>query len=256
MSNIQLPGGVGLNPNCKLNDPELCRYMDKSIKMAESFNNGFVGVSTTVDVKSGQKTQSTWEIGKDRSHFLTTANGKEQSNIITIGNTTYTKDISDGKWTKFTLSSSRGSSGNSFFNPEQMKNEFKDVLKNTEDRTTYKSLGKESCGAYTCFKYQIIIPEFNETKEYVYFDDKEYIMRKMRIESATSTTETMFEFKQVNIQEPSPIKEETKSGFNTEMLQKLQQGNSSSVNMEQLQKEIEKYQQEQSTSESSEADGE
>ena len=233
---IKIPGtsGIGLNTNCKLNDPELCRYMDKSIKMADSYKTGFIGSSTTTD-KTGKKSESRWEMRDDRTHFVTLENGKEQSNIIVIGNTTYTKDLSDNKWTKFTLKSEQGDKNLFSFDVEEMKNRFKDTIKDTEDKMTYKSLGKESCGSLTCFKYEIINPLVTDIKEYVYFDDQEYIMRKMRIEDKSGlVTETMFEFKTVTIDEPSPIKESPASNLFED-----QGSSTSSIDAEKLQQFIE-----------------
>jgi len=250
LSNIQLPGGIGLNANCKLNDPELCRYMDKSIKISESFKTGFVGSSITTD-KSGKKTEDTWEMAGDSSHFVASQNGKELSNMIVIGNSTYTKDLKDGKWTKFTFNSSSSNGNKGFFNTDDIKNQFKDTIKETEDKTVYKNLGKEPCGSLQCFKYQIINPLVTDTKEYVYFDDKEYVMRKMRIETAENVTETMFEFKPVQIKEPSPIKESSSTGsFDLNELNKLQNNQGSSVSVD-TQKLLEQFQNQQGAESSS-----
>lgn len=241
LSNIQLPGGVGLNANCKLNDPELCRYMDKSIKVADSFKTGFVGVSVTTD-KSGKKMESTWEMAGDNSRFISSENGKEQSAMIVMGDTTYTKDLSDGKWTKFTFKSDKNDK-KSFFNADEIKNQFKDTIKETEDKTVYKALGKEACGSLQCFKYQIIDPQFTDTKEYVYFDDREYVMRKMRTESPESTSETILEFKTVTITAPSSIKESPAIGMPVP--------GTSTEDTEVLQKEMQKLLEQQSSSETS-----
>ncbi|MBI4973453.1 hypothetical protein HZC27_02465 [Candidatus Roizmanbacteria bacterium] len=244
VANNKAPGkgfGVGLNADCKLNDPELCRYMDKSIKIADNFKSGFVGTSVTTD-KSGTKTENTWEMAGDSSHFETREGGKELSNMITIGDTTYTKDLADGKWTKFTFKSD-STGKKSFFNTDDIKNQFKDTIKETEDKTVYKALGKEACGSMQCFKYQIIEPQSTDTKLFVYFDDREYVMRKMRTETAESISETMFEFKSVTISAPSPLK----ASPATEI--------PSSIDIKKLQEEIQKNVNQSSSSEVS-SDGE
>jgi hypothetical protein len=134
--------------------------------------------------------------------------------MITIGNTTYTKDMSDGKWTKFTFNSSEGKEGG-LFDMSKIQEEFKDTIKEAEETVSYKALGKEACGQYQCFKYQITDTNMPDTKQFVYFDDREYIMRKMRLEDSSGfVTETMFEFKPVTISAPSPVKESA-SGSNT-----------------------------------------
>jgi len=237
---IKIPGtaGLGLNVNCKLNDPELCRFMDKSIKTADSYVKGFVGTSITTE-KSGKKSENTWEMQGNNSHFTMSENGKELSNMIIIGNTTYTKDMTDGKWTKFTYKAEDGKKSLFNFDPEEMKKQFKDVVNETEDKTVYKAMGKEACGSMQCFKYEIVNPLNPKTKEYLYFDDQEYVMRKMRIEDEGGMiTETMFEFKAVTIKEPSPIKESAASNaagtFDPAALQKLMEGQESSVDTQKL----------------------
>lgn len=253
---IRIPGtaGLGLNSNCKLNDPELCRYIDKSIKMADSYAKGFVGTSTTTD-STGKKSENTWEMQGGNSHFAMSENGKELSNMITLGNTTYTKDMTDGKWTKFTYKAEDGKKSLFSFDPEEIKKQFKDVVKETEDKTVYKAMGKEACGSMQCFKYEIQSQLTPKSKEFLYFDDQEYIMRKMRIEDMNgTTTETMFEFKAVTIKEPSPIKESAATGgYDPAALQKLMEGQGSSVDTQKL---LEQVQSESSSTDESSSAGE
>ncbi len=223
---------------CKLTDKELCRYMQSSVKMADSYKTGFTGTSVMTD-KAGKKTETVWQMQDDKSSYLTKENGKEVSYMIMIGNTSYTKDMTDGKWTKFTYKT-EGEEKNPFsFNPEEMKSQFKDVIKETEDNTTYKALGKERCGDLNCFKYEIVNPLNEDSKQYIYFDDREYLMRKMRIEMKDgSVTETLFDFKAVTIKEPSPIKEEATNDmkFDNSLLEKT--GN---MDKEEMQNLIEQY---------------
>src|SRR6185436_16263771 len=77
-----------------------------------------------------------------------------------------------------------------------------------EDTTQYKNLGTEACGSYTCFKYQIIYKDDSGSKEYWWFDNKEYRLRKMRVEGSDgSVTEMSYTYGSIDIREPSPVKE-------------------------------------------------
>jgi hypothetical protein len=205
---VKLPG-AGLNPNCKFKDPDLCKYVNKYASM-EQFSGGFSGKSTTTD-KDGKKSESVWEMeGLNKSRFVTYENGKELFSTVIINDTTYTKDPTDGKWWKYVATKDKAGANTNFFNPEDLKEQFKDL----EDKTAYKKIGKEQCGSLSCFKYEVETPGLEDTKEYVYFDDNQYLMRKMEVETGGMKTATVFEYKNVSIKEPSPVKE-GEPGFNT-----------------------------------------
>lgn len=170
--------------------------------------NGFAGTSTMTD-KSGKKTVSRFESqGADKTHMMTTENGKETFNFIQIGNATYMKDYSDSKWlktvTEATKPEGKQTSG---FNADEIKKMF-NKEKQEEDKTTYKKIGKEKCGQYNCFKYQVMNPAVMvDITEYIFFDDSSYTMRKTQTVSQNGTvTEFEFDYNPVSISEPSPLK--------------------------------------------------
>lgn len=233
---VNLPG-VGLNANCELKDPELCKYVDKTTKMMATIDSGFSGRSVTAD-KTGKKNETVWEMQGNKTHFQSTENGKEAFNTITIGDTTYTKDLTDGKWFKFTAKTGSSSSGG-LFNVEEIKNTMQDTIKEMKDSTTYKAMGKAPCGKLTCFKYQIIVASLPSSQEFLYFDDREYMMRMMETSDTYGTTTTYFEYNPVSISAPSPVKEG--QGFNLydpSILEKTA-GSASSIDMEKLKQNAE-----------------
>ncbi|MBI4040117.1 hypothetical protein HY389_02050 [Candidatus Daviesbacteria bacterium] len=192
-----LPIGKALNPNCKYNDPDLCKFINnwKDIKD--------YSVNSTTTAKSGPKFQTLVEAsGTDKTKMVTSQDGKENYALIVIGDTTYTKDYSDNKWWKQVAPKAKA---------EETKavDEFKFETKDTpEDKTTYKAMGKEPCGNLTCFKYQVIDPASTDSTEYIYFDDREYMLRKMRSEAKDGTvSESTFAYSGVNISVPSPTKD-------------------------------------------------
>ncbi|MEK7447617.1 MAG: hypothetical protein AAB632_02385, partial [Patescibacteria group bacterium] len=170
--------GQVLNANCKLNDKDLCRFVS-NFKGLENMSAKSV---TTVD---GKKTETTMDIqGTDKSHITTTTNGKEESNYISIGNTTYMKDYSDNKWWKSTVDT-KDTSGSE---KTDWKGEFEKSVNDSTDKTTYKKISKEACGSLTCFKYQVIDPQNTESTEYIWFDTKNYSLRKTRSEAKGTVT--------------------------------------------------------------------
>jgi len=192
-----LPGGIGgpvLNSNCKHNDPDLCKFLNnwKDIK-----NYSIKATSTSKDSNS----ESIFEIsGEDRFHMVNSTNSKEDYNVITIGDTTYTKDYTDNKWWKQKAEK---------ISEIKDKFEFKveDEGEKVEDKTTYTSMGKEACSSRQCFKYQVVSPDMKGVTEYIWFDDKEYLLRKERTEGSGMVNNSEFSYDKVNVSEPSPTKE-------------------------------------------------
>lgn len=188
----------GLNPNCKYNDPDLCKFVNgwKDVKY-------FTATSTSS--LNGKSDTTTFKMdGKTKSQFVSTENGKENSNMIVIDKTTYTKDYADNKWFKFTPKPTDPN----IIKEEESNNDFNTKADSTEDKTTYKKIGTEACGKLTCFKYQVIDPANTDSIEYIYFDNKEYQLRKTRDELKDGTVaESTYDYSKVSISEPSPIKE-------------------------------------------------
>jgi hypothetical protein len=192
-----LPGGVALNPVCKFNDADLCKFINNF-----KITNNFSAKSITSD-KTGAKSESTFEsVGTDKTHMVLAEAGKEGFNVITIGDTTYTKDYADNKWWKQVTPKVTGT-------PEPSN--IKDIITETdtpEDKTTYKKIGMEACGSRQCFKYQIIDPTITDSTEYIWFDNSEYLLRRQRSESKDgSVIDTEMNYSGINISVPNPIKD-------------------------------------------------
>lgn len=204
---VALPGGIGLNPNCKYNDPDLCKFMN-NWKAQKDYS-----ITYTSSDKNGQKTsEGKFEIqGEGKFHMVTSVAGKEQFNTITIGDTTYTKDYTDNKWWKQKQDKTQEGLTDKFkFDFDKKTVDGKEV----EDKTTYTKIGQEACGELTCFKYQVVDPSFTETTEFIFFDTSQYLMRMSRtVDKNGEVNESVFAYGAVNISEPSPVKE-AKEGQN------------------------------------------
>lgn len=173
----------------KVNDDDLCKFFG-----SWETNLKYRMITT----QNGSKT--TFEVDGDDSHITMT--GEMAYEVITIGKTTYTR--AGDTWYKQTIKE-----------PEQdvakdYKQDFvepsTDEKKPSEDKT-YKKLGKEACGNLQCFKYEIVDPSSTDAKEFIWFDDKDYRIRKHLSQSPEYTSETTYEYNNVNISEPSPVKE-------------------------------------------------
>lgn len=187
-----------LNPNCSHNDPELCKFL----------NNWTVQENYTVSSKSsieGMTVESLYEMsGQDRFRMVSKQNGKESSNIISIKDTTYTLDYTDNKWWKYTVKPEEAGSSTT----ENIQEQFDIASEETADTTKYIFITKEPCGELQCFKYEIISTDDTSLKQYMWFDDNEYLMRKMVVSGANGeSNESIYTYSKVTINEPSPVKE-------------------------------------------------
>lgn len=206
-----------LNPDCKHNDPDLCKFL----------NNWQVQENYTVTTKSavaGMSMETIFKLsGQNKYQMLAKQNGSETSNIISIGDTTYTYNYEDNSWWKYTVASQDPNAESTGDIQEQF--DFK--VEEAADTTTYKKITKEACEDLSCFKYEVQSPDATGMKHYVWFDEKDYLLRKMVIEGGESgINESVFSYDAVSISEPSPVKVGTPEGpgsiINTQRLMEEQ----------------------------------
>jgi outer membrane lipoprotein-sorting protein len=176
----------------KKNDKNICKFFT-SWKASTKYR-------MTATDPSGAK--SVYEADGNKSHIVTT--GETSFEVITIDKTTYTK--AGSVWYKQTIKQPDQDVASNY------KEDFKEPAddssaKPTEDKTVYKSLGKEACGKLTCFKYEIVDPSAADEKQYIWFDDKDFQLRRSRTENKDGVSEQTFEYSNVTINTPSPVKE-------------------------------------------------
>ena len=219
---VSIPGmHAPLNPDCVYKDPELCKFMNnwpnqKQYSVTSTSNFGGMTIESVMEIS-----------GTGNSHMISKQNGKEVSNTITLGDTTYTLDYSDHKWVKQTFKADDTQA-----TPEkEMKSEF-DVPE-SKDTTSYKFIDKEACGDLTCFKYELVDSSSTaESKQFLLFDERDYLLRKMIIEdNANGSMQATYSYGSINISVPSPVKEGSSPSNNT--------GNT----QEETQKMMQQYQQ-------------
>jgi hypothetical protein len=187
-----------LNANCELKDPDLCKFYNNWQNVKD------YSITSTSKDKTGESGDSVFEISGENSHMLVKQNGKDAMEIINIDKTTYTKDYTDNKWWKHTYEPDKN---NDLTKDITDKTKF-DESKAVEDKTTYKSLGKEACGDLQCFKYQMVSPDDAGSTELIWFDDRDYLLRKQSsTDKEGNTSESVFAYNGVHIAVPAPVKE-------------------------------------------------
>lgn len=194
---IKIPGmKPALNPNCELNDPELCKYYNNYVNMPKNYTLTSTGNYGDV---SGE---SVMIFDGENYQMITKQGDKEISNMISIGDTTYTKDYSDNAWWKYTVTTTEGEEDET-----EPINIEEDLVKDT---TKYTFVGKEACGDLMCFKYEIILTGSTDgSKQFILFDDRDYLTRKVIIQNADGSIlgESVYMYNNAKVSVPSPVKE-------------------------------------------------
>lgn len=181
---------------CESEDKNICKFYsswkDTKYYTVTSSSKSGDGATTTTTYKY---------VIPDRFHLTTS--GDPGYEIISIGDTTYTKDTSTGVWYKQT---SKPDEANQY----KTENTYEFDAPTSDDKaakTTYKYIATEACGKLECYKYQVIDPSNESSKEYIWFDTKDFLLRKTVTESADGTFESTFSYDKVEINEPTPVQE-------------------------------------------------
>lgn len=193
------------NAECRYNDAELCKFMNNWDMPSE------YAMHATMSSKSASKTEYISRVNGEDTHMIMKESGKVTHESITLAGTNYIKDFSDGAWWKIMPEKIKD---NPAMPEHRVTEEFNygEKMTEVEDKTTYVRLGMETCGDAECYKYQIFDPENKETKEYIWFDKKDYLMRKSLSEEILgdmSISESIMSYGNIVIATPAPVKEGT-----------------------------------------------
>lgn len=184
--------------NCEYDDQDLCRFMT-SYKLGVDYK-----VESTMTTDGATQKITTESTGDGQNmHTTMTVQGRPYETIV-IGNTTYTKDNSDGKWWKQTDSSQPPASTS-----EQSIPDFTDPNGVNEEgaKVEYKKVGTETCDNRTCFKYQVIDPSFADQTQYLWFDNQDYQLRRMTTVLGGNNSDFVFSYDNVSVQAPTDTKD-------------------------------------------------
>lgn len=183
---------------CDYDDKDLCKFF-VSWKEHQQYK-----MVTSTALEDGSTMSSTYEISGDNSHMVTT--GQYASEVIMIGElTTYTK-AADGTWWKQTREKTETPDTAVTETTETVDFE-EPTAEQAKDATTYKALGKEACGDLTCFKYQVLSKGTESTTQYIWFDTKDYQLRRTTYDGGGMKSDTSFSYENVSVKAPANFKE-------------------------------------------------
>ncbi|OGL35689.1 hypothetical protein A3F65_01200 [Candidatus Saccharibacteria bacterium RIFCSPHIGHO2_12_FULL_47_16b] len=180
----------------EVNDDLFCKFAG-AFGNANSFK-----VEATSTSDQGASSYEISTDAKDNNQMVVKQNGQEQFNVVTYNGTTYLKDYTDGQWIKY-ASNDPNKPEVADFKKEFAKGNFKS---DSGQKITYTKIGTEACGSLQCYKYQVKDPD-SPGDNFLYFDTKDYLLRRITLKGSTSSTEMTVNYAAVNITEPSPTKE-------------------------------------------------
>ncbi len=157
---------------------------------------------------SGKGTVDTTEVQMqgDQFRWRSTVNdkGKDISDAIYIGDTTYIKDFSDNKWWKQTIKPEKTTQTQKA--TENKPIDIKEEVDKEKDKLNFKALGKEACGNMMCYKYEISFGS-DSGKQTVWFDDQKYLTRREESSFGEFKTAVEYSYDNINVSPPTPTKD-------------------------------------------------
>jgi outer membrane lipoprotein-sorting protein len=180
---------------CKTVDKDVCKFMTNWKE------NDYYTISAT-STSGGVASTMTMQIQGDNSHMTST--GGTPYEVISIGNSTYTKDFSDNSWWKYTSTTPTPTETTS--STDLTFTESSETIPEAQ-RTVYRKIATEACGALNCLKYQVLDPSDTTTTNYIWFDNHDYQLRRMRTTSAEGTYDMVVSYEKFTLTVPTPTKE-------------------------------------------------
>lgn len=185
----------------EVNDKDLCKFLS-NWESSKTYKATFASTDA-----EGKKSVMRIEADGDNSSSVVLDGEKETAAFITANKVYYMKDEEKGVWYKMPSTQTPPAADT---NPvSKLNEETKEEGGETKNTTTYKKIGKETCGNTTCFKYQVIDTSDTDTVEsFVWFGDNDYKLVRWTTKSKDgSTSDSTFSYEKVSVVAPSPTQD-------------------------------------------------
>ncbi len=181
-----------------VNDELFCKF-------AGAFGNvsAYTVSATSTSADQGTSSFSIASDSKDNTQMIIKQNDQEQASVVVYNGVTYLKDYTDGQWFKYSSDDPN--------KPEvtDLKKEFAkgDFKADNGQKIDYIKIGTEACDSMQCYKYQVKDPTTPSQEGFIWFDTKDYLLRRVTIKDSGSNTDMSVNYAAVNIAQPSPTKD-------------------------------------------------
>jgi hypothetical protein len=190
--NNKKSGGV----TCQTDDKELCIFF-LNFNQKETFRANI----TSTDGK-GAKTTSVFDAEGDKKSRVVVDGKGYKFEYIAIDKLIYFKATS-GTWWKQALDLKTKEKY-----LEKYVYNFEEQVDQTdpEKKITYEYIGPDWVGDYYCFKYEITDPAKSGEKQYIWFDNQEFLLRRVLTQKSNTGTDSTITYPDIKISEPTPVK--------------------------------------------------
>lgn len=203
LSKMQRVASLSTYDACRefIDDEHLCRFAEKE---EENTGGGYV-ITSVATSETGTEITTVEVESEDRMRSITFEGPKETDAFIVIDSISYVKDYTDGSWAKYddpSFVAGELSKTNYDFSSEK-------AASTVDFRENYHYEGQEPCGDLVCYKYKITSANTPTLIDYIWFDTQDYLLRRHLSTSGDASTNNQFEYREVHISEPSPVREVT-----------------------------------------------
>lgn len=181
-----------------VNDEPLCKFAAKDEATAD---DSYV-LSITTTSENSEEINIIKAENPKKTSSTTHQNGDLIDETIILGNEIYIKDYSDNVWAHYTEEAEEDTE-------ETISYDF--TSETSEDVQSFKDDHKfeamEQCDDKMCYKYKITHDADTNSYSYLWFDDQEFLTRRILTVDTDTSTNMAFEYKAVTIDVPTPTKE-------------------------------------------------
>lgn len=179
--------------NKKTDDKDLCKF-------ASNFTLGGDYTAVIKGTSEGKTSQITVKYDGENYESTTEVDGVTTATMIYHDKATYIN--TEGKWIKYPASEETADTTGDLAQETEPDLELDDT-----DFPKYTKAGKEACGDLSCFRYDFADPEVPNSSYSMWFDDKEYKLRKIVSTGDEGSVEITYTYGDVTVTPPADYEE-------------------------------------------------
>jgi hypothetical protein len=175
-------------------DEAICTYLTNFSQNSPLYTGPITATISVTQPEKGKGEVILQSDSHNNIYALLSQNGKTQGEILLIDNKLFKKNT-QGNWQE------QQNLENDTITQFRVK-AFQQVNRSGKN-ITYTYIDTQPCGKYTCMQYQIETPTLGKTKEFIFFDTNDYVLRKIVQQTPDGLeTQTTFAYTPVVVTPP------------------------------------------------------